>query len=323
MNVDRGKTSYTQAEIEDLQQRLRDYKTTNGFTWKVIEKKTGVPQGTISAFATGSYGGDNAAVAAKIDRFFRAQESRDRLEETVSIAPGFQPIPTADNIHKILHFARMSELVVVVGDPGLGKTAALRQFAVTVPNTWLTTLSPTTGSKNAMLLHLLQTGFKAKRQFGSGQALSRLIRDNVEGRQGVIIVDEAQHASADAIEELRAIHDETGVGLALVGNREVLTRIEGKQREAAFAQLYSRVSYRLILDKPEDGDVAMLLNAWEIIHPAERAFLTQIAMRPGGGGLRQITKIMKAATLVATHTDEERCLSHLQEAFGELSRRVA
>ncbi len=137
-------------------------------------------------------------------------------------------------------------------------------------------------------------------------------REKVVGRQGLFLIDEAQHLSERALEEIRAIHDDTGVGVALVGNREVLTRIEGAGRTAAFAQLYSRVSIRHVFGQPETEDVAST---------SERAMLRKVALKPGGGGLRSLTKTLELATLLAQQAGEDRVLDHLEGAWAQLSSR--
>jgi hypothetical protein len=74
------------------------------------------------------------------------------------------------------------------------------------------------------------------------------------GEGWLMVLDEAQHADMDAIEELRAIHDENGCGLVLMGNGEVLTRIQGNSRQASHAQLYSRAGVRAVQHTFNDAD---------------------------------------------------------------------
>ncbi|MFM9673702.1 AAA family ATPase, partial [Streptomyces galilaeus] len=70
----------------------------------------------------------------------------------------------------------------------------------------------------------------------------------------LLIIDEAQHLSEKAIEEIRSWNDKVGLGIALFGNVKVLRRIEGGGRDDAFAQLYSRLSMRMIRPLPLQAD---------------------------------------------------------------------
>lgn len=75
------------------------------------------------------------------------------------------------------------------------------------------------------------------------QKRSRATSSRLKGTQGLLIVDEAQHLSAGAIDQLRAVHDRAEVGLALLGNEEVWSRIDGGGRKAQ-AQLNDTQSER-------------------------------------------------------------------------------
>lgn len=323
MNVDRGKETFALEEIVDLRAKLDEYKRLNGYSWSTLAQKTGVAAGTVSQWVPGTYKGDNQAIAAKIHRFFLHQEAQDELERDAPIVPPFQPTPTSRRVMGTLSWSHRGKFVVIVGDPGAGKTAALDQYVATNPNCWKVTASPSKSRINAMLLALVQAQGAKGRQFGASATLAAMVRERVEHRRSLIVVDEAQHLASDALEELRAIHDETGVGLALCGNREVLTRVEGAARQAAFAQLYSRITLRLILPGPDPQDVDVLLAAWGVEAPKEREFLRNLALKAGGGGVRSLTATLEYATILAQQEAEEpRVLEHLKTAWTALSSRA-
>lgn len=325
MNIDRGKEDFTREEEAELQNRLCAFKADNGYSWGRVAILTGTAQGTISQWAIGKYNGGQGSqkVAAEIWRFFLHNDEQDAIERDAPIVPAFQETETAKRIIGAMGWAQQGELAVVVGDPGLGKTAALDQYAATHPNAWKATMSPSSASVHSMLLRVLRaTGLV--RDGGPNHILAQLLRDRVANRNALLMIDEAQHLDPSALEELRHLHDETGCGLVLAGNREVLTRIEGESRAAAFAQLYSRTSLRIILSKPTRVDVEVLLNAWSVTAPKEREFLSGIAMAKGGGGVRTLTQTLKYATVSAMAEPEGvRVLDHFREAFAALSARTA
>lgn len=324
MNLDRGQTHFTPEEIDALRERLRLFKDANGYSWGRLGQLTGVAAGTLSAWVPGTYNNgkihETHEVTTKVNRFFLRDESQRRLDQDAAIIPPFQQTRTARRIHACLTYAQRGNIAAIVGDPGTGKTAALDQYHATGSNVWKVTMSPSTASLNACLLALMR-GLGARRLGGASEAISIMIREKVVGRQGLFLIDEAQHLSERALEEIRAIHDDTGVGVALVGNREVLTRIEGAGRTAAFAQLYSRVSIRHVFGQPEAEDVELLLNAWAVASASERAMLRKVALKPGGGGLRSLTKTLELATLLAQQAGEDRVLDHLEGAWAQLSSR--
>ena len=323
MNVERGKTSFTLEEIEALQRRLADFKDTSGKTWSDIQSQSGIPKGTLSVWVGGNYNGDNAAIAERVHKWFLHREAQETVDRDAPMIPSFQRTRTADRITAALNWAYRGKIVIVVGDPGAGKTAVLRQFAADAPNVTLATMSPTARKLTNALLTIMKAQGSTLHT-GTGLSLSLRIRERVSKGKSLIIIDEAQHLSSEALDELRAIHDETGCGIVLVGNREVLTRVEGVAREAAFAQLFSRISLRLVLGEPHASDVDVLLDAWCVTKAAERTYLHELAARKGGGGLRTLTFVLEYATLLAQGEDEgERVLSHIKSAARDLSTRTA
>ena len=56
-------------------------------------------------------------------------------------------------------------------------------------------------------------------------------------------MDEAQHLTVRAIEHLRSISDEAGVGVCFVGNEQIYTKLLGSHK-ADFAQLFSRIAIK-------------------------------------------------------------------------------
>ncbi|CAL4866699.1 hypothetical protein MMA231_00943 [Asticcacaulis sp. MM231] len=99
---------------------------------------------------------------------------------------------------------------------------------------------------------------------------------------------------------------------------EVTRNIEGN-RSAQFAQRYSRVSMRTIIEVPHPGDVTVLLAAWGVMNSMETKFLTNIAMVPGGGALRSMTKCLELATIIAQGSKAERNINHIKMAWDQLS----
>ena len=59
----------------------------------------------------------------------------------------------------------------------------------------------------------------------------------------VLVIDEAQHLTVRALNHLRCVSDESGIGIALVGNEEIYSKLRGSGK-ADFAQLFSRVGMR-------------------------------------------------------------------------------
>jgi DNA transposition AAA+ family ATPase len=128
---------------------------------------------------------------------------------------------------------------------------------------------------------------------GGARRIARQIRAKVRGTHGLIIIDEAQHLSMAAVEELRSIHDVTKVGLALVGNETSYARIASGNRAAHFAQINSRLGLKLFLRRPTGGDVKAVAAHWKVTDEETVKLLERVALRPGA--LRSVVKVLRLA----------------------------
>lgn len=318
MNVDRGQTSFSEQEIQGLRDRLQQYKQFEGLSWKALENQTGIPAGTLSQWAPGKYLGDNEAVAFRVNKFFLHEEARKEVTEVAPLVPGFRFTKTANRITATLRWAHEGEFALVIGAAGVSKTSSIRQYKANNPNVFVATMAPHTRSVNGMLLQLCHALELNERRSGGSYTLAQLAISRLIDRRAVVIIDEAQHLSDVALEQLRYIHDVSGAGLVLSGNPTVLTRVTGGARRAEFAQLDSRISLPHVIKHPDPEDIAIMLDAWTVRDEREREFMAKIAMSPGA--LRKFTQVLKLATLIARGDGEDRCLAHLQAAWAQQSR---
>lgn len=198
-------------------------------------------------------------------------------------------------LNALSYTMREDDLGVIFGAPGIGKTRTIEHFRATVEEsksalTWMTTISPSISTVVPMLDAIAECVGVVAKESGA-RNLHRAICERLAARRNsILIVDETQHLKANALEELRALHDGTGCAVVLVGNDQVHKRL------AAHPQLFSRVGVRLRLSPPNQEDVAKIIAAkWGAsVEPEAFDLLDQIAQLPGA--LRLMGKVMKIAT---------------------------
>lgn len=319
MNIDRDKETYTEADVADVRARLVEHKNFESLSWPELARRIGdTGASTLSAFATGTYAGDNQKMAWRVNRYFLAEEDRHQSALLAPVVPGFKMTRTARLIMGQLKWAHGGEMVAVVGAPGMSKTSTFRYYQQTVPNAFLATMTEAHRAPAAMLRQVLRaTGSPGKA--AQAATLFDAICDKLAGIRCLIIVDEAQHLTPAALEQLRSIHDALGCGICLAGNETVLTRVQGGARLSEFAQLSSRVSWPQTYRQPHEEDVQILCEAWEVSDARQRELLKKIATQPGH--LRLMTQVLKMATLQARAGHEDRTLSHLRDALMQLQQR--
>ncbi|MBV1917590.1 MAG: AAA family ATPase [Sphingomonadaceae bacterium] len=310
----------TDIDIEEQFRWLRDQKAA-GATWTELADRTDIAQGTISQLgAEKGYTGDARKYAEMIYRYRQTLTVQKQIEGEAPVIPPYFQTSTGDELMKLLTWAQRGRIVYAALGAGMGKTTAAEHFAACYSNVFLTTMAPSSAGVNNMQIEVLAAMGEANAS-GTPQKLSRRICGRVKNiPNALLIIDEAQHLSEKSVEEIRSWHDKTGLGIALFGNESIRQRLEGGQRAAAYAQLFSRISLNITRHVPLAADADALAEAWHISGKAEQRFIRKIAMVPGG--LRGATMALELASMIAVYENKAVALGHLQDAWAQLSSRA-
>lgn len=301
------------AWVKDLHQQLG--------SWTEVSKRTGIAHSTINLFSTGKYAGDNTKIAEKVIRYRQTLAQHRSIVVDMPERPDFYETPTSAQLIHMLTFAqRYGRIVVAAMGPGLGKSASARHYKACFSNVFVATMKPSTAGVNNMQIAVLKAMGDPDAR-GTPQKLTDQIIDRAKNlRNALIVIDEAQHLSEKALDEIRGWNDEAGVGIALFGNAGVLQRLEGGNRRINFAQLFSRIGLRLQQPTPLEGDVEAMAEAWAIYDEKLIATLKNISMRPGG--LRNGTHVLEVAHMIAASQGVELNEGHIGDAWMQLSSRA-
>ncbi|WP_245609647.1 AAA family ATPase, partial [Trabulsiella guamensis] len=303
----------TQINHDAIRSAVRELTDNKVISGAALAREIGTSNATVSQFLSGKYKGDNDTIAASLSVWL---ENRNTARTTLPVAPDFVETPTAQKIVTTLTWAQLAGTIVLVyGNPGVGKTKAIRHYADCGNNVWHITASKSRSNELETLYELALKMGISNAPYRRG-ALSRLLRERLPGTRGLIVVDEADWLSLDAVEELRILQEECGVGLALVGNHKVYDRLTGGQRSVDFARLFSRVSKKFVINTVSAGDVESFCDAWHVTGDDERKLLKAIARRPGA--LRSLSHILPLAGIYAQGKGEAIGTAHIQSAMLEL-----
>ncbi|EDF1295612.1 AAA family ATPase [Salmonella enterica subsp. enterica serovar Enteritidis] len=302
--------------ISDIRAGLRTLVESEKATYAQIARESGVAAGTLSAFVNNKYNGDNERVAQSLQRWLENYHRAAELPEP----PRFVETQTVRQIWTSMRFASLTESIAVIcGNPGVGKTEAAREYRRTNNNVWMITVTPSCASVLECLTELaFELGMNdAPRRKGP---LSRALRHRLEGTQGLVIIDEADHLGAEVLEELRLLQESTRIGLVLMGNHRVYSNMTGGNRTVEFARLFSRIAKRTAINKTKKADVKAIADAWQITSENERELLQQIAQKPGA--LRILNHSLRLAAMTAHGNGEHVNEDYLRQAFRELDLDV-
>lgn len=285
-------------------------------TQSQIAREIGVSASALSSWLASAYRGDNAALAGKLAAWLAARDEKAAVASAIPEATWFLGLAAAKKILAVLSYAQAAaDIAVIYGAPGTGKTRALEAYARDHNNTWLVTGRPSIKGVRPLLAEIGRA-MRIRRVYSKSAVMTSEIVQAARGTAGLLIVDEAQHLEAASLEEVRAIHDAAGIGVALAGNETVYARIAG-DRGVAFAQLFSRVGKRLRLGVVSKADALALARSMGVAGSDECELCARIAAEPGG--LRGLVKTLRLASMIARGQDAAPVLVHIRAAHRDLS----
>lgn len=221
---------------EEAVRFLQAYKEETKKTQAAVARELGISEGALSGFLKGSYK-TPWTVCEKVAALQRVHEKKKVSPKE----PGYVPTSISRTVINAIRYCHIQgKISVVYGDAGIGKTMAARQYLKEDSLAVGITISPTYASITGVNELLAE-------QLGVRERVARKITSEIvaklRGSGRVLIIDEAQHLTVRTLNHLRCISDESGVGIALIGNDEVYTKMKGSGR-ADFAQLFSRIGMR-------------------------------------------------------------------------------
>jgi len=278
-----------------------------------VSKRSDVPLGTFSPWYDGTYTGSVANVTARVKKWLVAEEQRRVASIGAISEPDFVETPTAREVMNALIYAQTAPAIVLITlGAGMGKTTVARQVAKSRPHAYRVVMRPSTGSVHSMLRELaVQIGVSERDPGKLAASIGSRLKRN--GRHTLVMIDEAQNLSENAMNELRYFMDEYGCGIALLGNEEVSTRWGQTTPREGQAQLHRRIGMRIRRLNPKQADIDAFVAAWKI----EDAEIVQLARAIGKkpGALGQVAESLKLAAIMAAGAGRPMTAADLREAW--------
>lgn len=212
------------------------YQERNNKSLTAIANELGISVAQLSSFKNGSYKAPHTIIPKIASLMSVAKE-----KEIAPREPAFVETKVSKAVQNAIAYSHIQgKISVVYGDAGVGKTMAINEYCKRNNLAIKITISPSYASMsgvNELMADKLGVRERVSRKIYA-EIISKL-KDS--GR--VVIIDEAQHLTVRTLNHLRCMADESGIGICLVGNDEVYTKLKGSGR-ADFAQLFSRIGMR-------------------------------------------------------------------------------
>lgn len=308
-------------DIEAWRQlRERTIEAAIRYGWRKVEvaRRSSMPESTFSQWMSGTLMGVLANQNRVISQWLDAVDDMAGMASQIATSPTFTRTSVAEDIISMLTWAQMTAGFVMATLPaGSGKTTACRHYCNSRPHAYLATISPHTKTVHGMLVELsaelgVQENNPARYVRAIGSKLQRI------GDGSLLIIDEAQNLTPEAVNQLRHFVDVHQCGVALIGNDEIAARFAKEVKASSSRdQVTSRFDRRLKKVRDPAGDARKFIEGWGVTDADAVKFLEALAAR--GGALRQIDRTLKLANTLL-EPEEKIELKHIKAAW--MSRDV-
>lgn len=285
-----------------------------------IAPETGIHYTTLSAWKAGNYSGNNERITGQVNQWLTTREAKKRTHAVLPEPPAFIMTPTASAIIDVLEAAQvLPDMAVISGAAGIGKTTAIEWYQRRAANVWLVTMEPSHTTLGSVMGAICQAvGYLKSR---SASDMSENIRRRMTGTGGLLILDEAQNLTLEAVDQIRAFHDRAKVGIAMVGNETVAGRYSAASLTAEYAPLFRRIGQKFRQRALKKGDLDLLVGAWNLSDEGAQAVARAVGRAPGAAGI--MTKVLRLAFLLAHHDQRPQPnKKDMETAWEQLSART-
>lgn len=309
-----GRDAVVEAKRMELASRTLAVAKKFGWSKAEITRRIGMAEGTFSQWYSGVYAGRVDFQNLKVASWLEGVEEMEREAAGIPQSPAYLATAFAEEMTSLLRAAQlMPTIVLVSAEAGMGKTATANRYRDTGQNVAMATMSPQTRSVFGMMHELaaaLDIGASSQGR------LARAIGERLKRRGAgtLLIVDEVQNLTDDAINQLRHFTDNYGCGVALVGNTEVYSRFSRWAAGGGYGQLRRRIFKRLRRVHADAGDIALFTRAWGVTDKEQARFLAGVGMKPGALG--QIDMTVKLAKMTALGAGRAMTLDDLKSAWA-------
>lgn len=223
-------------DLNQVREELEIFLKVQNVSQAALSRALGISGASISTFRKGEYKGNNEELGRKIKLYlddYANKNKRGTKKESVQVYESHDK-QMADFV--INEAVRDKEIAIIVGCAGSGKSTIAKDYASCHPNAIL--IEATLHSTARVILDELCE----RLHISGGRNLHEkviLIAKELKRRDVVILIDEAEHLSVRALEDLRRIWDFSSCPLILFGTEILLKNLIGKNGE--LRQLYSRI----------------------------------------------------------------------------------
>lgn len=287
--------------IEDLKQLIKR----KNYSVSYVAKAINVSNATLHLWMNNNYKGNVKKVDDAVTNFLEIEKLREGRVQV-----GFVKTSIVDDVFDIAKTCHVeNEIGVCCGDAGIGKTFAVKKYAI--DNTDVILVEADLGYTPKVLFSEIhkKLGFDG---CGTIHGMFLDIIDKLKSSGRLIIIDEAEHLPYKSLELLRRIYDKAQVGILLVGMPRLIMNLKGEKRQ--YAQLYSRVGIAVRLNQLTDEDKKLIIKTTLPNSLSVCPILSDYC----AGNTRVLTKLLVRAVRIAELNSIEVNEDVIQASIGQI-----
>lgn len=273
--------------MASAKESLLAFMASSGKSQRQVAREIGISSAQINQFLADKYEGDSDSTSDKVLQYLAVAEKRLNTDKTVVFYPELHN--TREALFTCSYAHRNNEIALLCGDAGAGKTEALTYYRDNNPGVILVTANACIQSATAILqLICAELGKHAPYR---RNAIMNLLVAQLSGTNRLIIVDEADHLSLQAIQALRSLNDQAHVGVVLSGNNKIYLQMYSPRRGYEFDQIRTRIVVRKKV--VNDYTAKEIHGVFPDLGDTETGYLLKLANRES---LRTAIKIYRIAS---------------------------
>ncbi|ACV64883.1 Putative ATPase, transposase-like protein [Desulfofarcimen acetoxidans DSM 771] len=231
-----------------LKERLEEHLRSTGKSQNALAKEIGISSAALSQYLAGKYQAQgNSNIEPKIEEFFSLTEKAAAF----TTAPDYVATSISTDVYNVIDYCHVSRCMgTIIGDAGIGKTKGAEKYASDYSEAiYITATKACKSQKNIYRMIARKLRLNENRNVFD---LYYDIRSKLDGSNKILIIDEAQHLSVAAIDDIRFFNDKSdesdlpSVGIVLIGNHELRTKMMGRY-EQTLAQLFNRIQIQRLM----------------------------------------------------------------------------